>query len=153
MQQEPLLRWWAYEYPFKKRGADWFWALGILTLSLFITAILLKNFLFAVLVLLSGALLLLFSVRKPRIVTFEIFDTGILVEKRLYLFKDLDAFYIDETHPDRLLLQSKRLLMPILALPLENVEPTQVKALLLDRLKEKELQESLAIHLFERLGF
>lgn len=153
MQQEPLLTWWAYEYPLKKRGSDWFWALGILTASLFITAILLKNFLFAVLILISGTLLVLFSIRKPRVVTFEIFDTGILIEKHLYLFKDLDAFFIDQAHPEKLLLQSKRLLVPILALPLENTDPNHVRELMEARLKEKELEESLAVHLLERLGF
>ena len=153
MQQEPLLTWWAYEYPLKERGSDWFWSLGILTLSLFVTAILLKNFLFAVLILISGVLLVLFSLRKPRVVTFEIFDNGILIEKHMYLFKDLDAFFIDQTHPEKLLLQSKRLLVPILALPLENTDPHHVREIMEGKLKEKELEESLAVHLLERLGF
>lgn len=153
MNQEPLLRWQAHEYPLKKRKPDWYWALGILTIAFLTVAILLKNFLFAVLIVISALLLTLFSIRRPSIVTFEIFEKGIVVHKSLYLFKDLDSYNVTQTHPPKLLLQSKRLLAPITAIPLENVAPAEVVTLLREHLPEKELQESLALQLLERLGF
>ena len=153
MQQEPLLSWWAYEYPLKKRGADWFWALGILTIALLTVAVLLKNFLFAVLIVLSGLLLVLFSLRRPSAVTFEIHEKGIVIHKSLHLFSDLNSYCVLDTEPTKLLLQSKRLLAPIISIPLDNVEPQEVVELLHGKLPEKELQDSLTVQLLERLGF
>lgn len=147
------MRWWAYEYPLKKRNPDWFWVLGILSVALIVAAILLRNFLFAVLTILGALLLALFSIRKPQIITFEINSKGLVVHRKLYLFKDLDAFWITPEGSPRLLVQSKRTFVPLISIPLENVDTARVHALLQGKLEERELEDSLAVQFLERLGF
>lgn len=153
MEREPLLRWWAYEYPPVKRSANAYISLLILAAAIVGAAILLNNILFAILIVIGVTLLLLFAIRRPRIVAFEITDRGIVVDKKLYLFKDLDAYWILDDTPPKLLLQSKGLLSPLISISLENVNPYAVKESLHHHIQEKELHEPLAQKLLEYLGW
>ncbi len=153
MQHEPLLTWSAYEYPPRKSGSDKYWALGILTLALLTVAGLLENFLFGVLIVLSALLILLYSLKRPLHVTFEIHDAGIVVHQQFYPFRELKAFWILHTETPRLLLQSNHFLSPLVSIPLEGVRTEEIVALLTPHLPEEELHESLAVQLFERMGF
>jgi len=64
------IEWQAPEYEFHEKRPDWFWTLGIITLALFLSAVLLHSFLFGFLILLAGFSLALFGARKPNIVFY-----------------------------------------------------------------------------------
>ena len=48
-----LVEWSAPEFDYHEKSSDWYWALGIITFGFFVLALLLKNWLFAILVVLG----------------------------------------------------------------------------------------------------
>jgi hypothetical protein len=156
MKRPNPLFWQAYEYEARERGADWFWAVGIITVSLAVTAIILNNVLFAFVIVLSGFALSLFASRPPKEVDVTVDDRGILVEKYFYPYRSLESFWVDEheTQP-KLLLKSQRLFMPYITIFInpEDVEVRRVKQFLSRYLPEV-FHEDTPLHRFmEYLGF
>ena len=48
------IEWDAHEYEHKERNRDWFWAVGIISVSLAVVAVIFGNIIFAILILRSG---------------------------------------------------------------------------------------------------
>lgn len=147
----PLV-WQAYEYAHREKSSDWFWALGIIAVGGAIAAIFLHNLLFALVILIAAVAIGLFAAREPDLVTFEISRRGVRIDDTLYPYQNLEGFWIADfslEHIPRLLLKSKKMLAPILVIPLEDVEPEDVYAALLYFLPEEELHEPFAHHLME----
>lgn len=149
------LTWQAYEYVHREKSNDWFWALGIIAVGGAIAAIFLHNLLFALLILVAGVALGLFAAREPDLVTFAITRRGVRINEDLYSYQNLDGFWIEdisEAHVPKLLLKSKKILMPMLVIPIEKVEPEDVYAALLYFLPEEELHEPFAHKIMEFVG-
>jgi hypothetical protein len=69
-KQEPktpftLIKWETWEYEFVPKSTNWFWTVIIITLGLALASALLSNFLFTVLVVVSGLSLLLLGIKNP----------------------------------------------------------------------------------------
>lgn len=75
-KQDPL-HFQTYEYEYNERNPDWFWAVGIITIALSITAIILHNVLFAFVIVLSGFVLSLYAARPPKEIDVIIDEKGI----------------------------------------------------------------------------
>jgi len=110
METRKNIAWQAFEYQHRERGGDWFWVTGIVAVSLAITAILFKNFLFGVLIIIAAFALMLQAARKPRLVQFILNQTGIAAGNVAHPFSLLESFWIDDANPNdtRLLLKSSR---------------------------------------------
>lgn len=150
----PLI-WQAFEYPHREKSNDWFWALGIITVGASVAAIFMHNILFALLIIVAGVALGLVSSREPDLVTFEISRRGIRIDDNLYPYQNLEGFWIeDHQHmfTPKLLLKSKKWLMPVVVIPIEEVEPEDVYAALLFFLPEEELHEPFAHKIMEFVG-
>src|SRR3990167_234841 len=89
--------WQAPEYDHSSKSIDWYWAMGIAAAVLFTTAILLKNFLFAVIVILGTFSVTLFSARKPRIINFSFTPRGVQIEKKKFLKEERHEENLSET--------------------------------------------------------
>ena len=86
---EEFVSWQVPEFTFHKKSADWFWAVGIITVALVVGAILIKNFLLGFLVAISGFSLLMHGAKRPNIVNFSISNRGIQIGDKIYLFENL----------------------------------------------------------------
>lgn len=152
---ERYITWEAYEHEPRERRSDWFWAVGIITLAVAVTSILFQNILLAVFIILGAFSLMLLASRKQELVQFSITDAGIQVGKVLYVYPSLEGFWIDETVPKRpqLLVKSKKVLMPLLVIPLGEVDPDTVSPYLLRHIPKEELHEPLVQKIVEYLGF
>jgi len=73
---ENTIRWQGYEYDHQEKTSDWFWVLGIVALSSAATAIIFKNILFALLILIGAFTVALFAAKKPNLTHFEINRRG-----------------------------------------------------------------------------
>ncbi len=149
------LTWQAYEYHHREKSNDWFWALGIIAVGGIVAAIFLHNLLFALLILVASVAIGLFAAREPDLVTFAITRRGIRIDDDLYPYQNLDGFWIEdisEAHVPKLLLKSKKVLMPMIVIPIEEVEPEDVYAALLYFLPEEELHEPFAHKIMEFVG-
>ena len=152
------MEWEAFEHIYQEKTADWFWAVGIIVIGITVTAILLGNLLFAVLILISGFALVISAVKKPDLVRFGITERGITIEDTLYPYTTLESFWIEEPEagigPAKLLIKSEKLFMPHIVIPLTDEIDTEIlRDLLLEVMKEEEHHEPAAQKLMEYLGF
>ncbi|HEY4500355.1 MAG TPA: hypothetical protein VJH25_01025 [Candidatus Paceibacterota bacterium] len=147
--------WQAPEYPYKKKSTDWYWTVSIISTALVVTAVIFGNVLFGVVIAIGVFTLTMFASRKPDIISVEINDKGIAVDKTLYPYQSIESFYLDENHHGpRLIIKSKKVVVPLIAIPLSrNENPDDLRAFLSAHLKEEVFEQGIMQTLFDRLGF
>ncbi len=113
------IEWDAHEYEHKERSVDWFWAVGIISVSIAITAIIVGNIIFGILVLISAFALSLFANRLPATIHMIVDEKGVTRGKVLYPYSTLKSFWIDTEHPHKkIILRSEKMFMPLIIVPL-----------------------------------
>jgi len=149
------LEWQAQEYEHKERTQDWFWAVGIITLSITITAIVLGNIIFGIFIIVAVFSLSLYINKRPETINIRIDALGIARNKIYYPFETLHSYCIDTEHPHKkIILRSKKMLMPLIVIPLgDEVDSEKVGAILKEYLPEETYQLPLVENLLEYLGF
>lgn len=154
---KPPFIWEAHEYLFQEKSSDWYWVVGIVTLSASVLSIIFGNVLFGLILLMGGFTLSVFAARRPSIVRYEIGKTGILIDKRFFPFGTLESFWVeDNRHVDmqsKLLIKSQRVMVPLIVIPLEGISPEDLRDFLLDHLLEEHHTEPLGQKIMEGLGF
>ncbi|MBI2609827.1 hypothetical protein HYW53_01465 [Candidatus Giovannonibacteria bacterium] len=141
-----LSAWEAPEFEYHEKRSDWYWAVGIVTIAFFAVAIILQNFLFAILILLAGLSFSMYGAKRPRVISFAITSRGLKIGKVLYPFDNLKSFWLnyDPPHVKELYIISKKVFMPQISIPLGNANPNQIREHLLKFLEEKEIHEPLS---------
>jgi len=150
------ISWSAPEYIFYEKSPDWFWALGIITLGAFVSAIILKAFIFSILILLIGFCLALYGARKPKMVNFSVGPMGIEIDDRIFDYENLKCFWIEYRPPVKkeLIIESKKTFVPHISILLsDDVDPGKLRALLLNFLPEEKIEQSLATIIADILRF
>lgn len=138
-----LHEWTFPEYQKHERGQVWHILMISLGLILLIYAMVSGNFLFALVVILVGIILFLQAKQPPVDVTFQITELGIVVGNRFYPYTEFHDFYILYDPPEikMLFLETKSLFRPTLRVPLEDVNPVDVRQTLRRSLTEDVEQE------------
>lgn len=156
MASNPI-EWEALEYEHIEKGTDWYWAVGIIALSITLISFILGNYTFAIVVIVSAFALIVGASRKPKVVRFEITKLGIHIGNEYIQYKDIKSFWVENNHHhdgvSKLFLRPRHLTYPIIDIPLENVDPEEVRDFLLEILLEDEHTESLLHKIFKALGF
>jgi hypothetical protein len=148
------IEWSAPEYKHKEKSVDFIWTIGLVALVSCIIALWLKNYLFSVFIFISGACLILFSIRHPQDINFSIETDGITLGKEKYDWKKIKFFNIKKNKDEALLLiEIDKYLLPIYTIPLPLDKADQVRTSLLKVLQIKELEESKSMKFMEKLGF
>lgn len=149
------IKWSAPEYEFHEKTPEWYWALGIITAALVLAAVILHNFLFAVLVVLAGFSVGLYGTRRPRTILHEINSGGILAGNKNFNYEHIDHFWINYDPPAKkeLILESKKTFSTHTVILLGNADPEQIRRYLLQYLKEKKIEESLVAVIARVLKF
>jgi len=92
MENNPL-SWQAPEFEHHEKEVLWSWISIILAVVLLAVALLAKNFLFAVFIVIAEILILIWGHRTPRDITFEITEKEMVIDGReRYDLKNLDHF-------------------------------------------------------------
>lgn len=141
-----LVEWSAPEYDHFEKSSSWYWAVGIISIGFFLVAIILKNFLFAVLVIIGAFTLALYGAREPKLASFAVTSRGLKIEKRLYPFGTLRYFWINYDPPraKEIYFVSKKLFIPQISIPLGHADPNEIREHLIKFLEEKEVGEPLS---------
>jgi hypothetical protein len=151
------ISWRALEHIKTDKSADWFWVVGIIAVGIAILAIYFSNILFALVILIGTFAIFLQSNIPPAMRDFELNRQGVISGKTLYTYTSLESFYVvdeDGWDRDRILLKSKKLLMPLIVIPLgENVAVDEVSTYLLNFLPEEAMEEPTLQLILNRLGF
>jgi len=148
------LKWSAPEYHHYKRSPDWFWAVGIITISIAILAFFYNNGLFGILILLSAGVLIFYVLREPQEVQYEINNRGILIGENLHPYLTIESFWLETRFGEpKIIIKSKKTVMPFIVIPVHEESADDVSAVLREFLEEKELTEPAAHKIMEYLGF
>ena len=148
------LSWQTVEYLHQEKTADWYWIVGIVTISIAVITIILNNIIFGILIIVSSFTLSLFASRKPDLVKVEINSMGVTVGNTKYPYNHLQSFWIEtREHTPKILLKSQKVFMPFIVIFIEDVDPEEVHSLLSKYLPEEEHTEPLLEKLLVYLGF
>jgi len=158
MENEVLpqkIAWQAHEYEHVEKSGDWYWIIGVVAIALALISLILENILFAVLIVVGAAVLMVHRAKHPRLLNFEINNRGVVTEKTLYPYKTLDSFCISDDEPgrERLVVKSQKLFTPFIVIPVGETSSEMVRNYLLNFLEEEEHEESFAVQIMEWLGF
>ena len=146
--------WQASEYEHKEKTPDWYWAVGIIALSTVIISFIYKNYIFAIFIILATTVLGMYGLKKPEMMEVEINEKGVKIKNEFYPYKMIKSFYIENQRgKKKLLIHAKRIIMPIIALPIEEILEEKVKLTLLKHSKEEEMKEPVTQMIMEHLGF
>lgn len=135
---EPIHEWMVKEYSRVNRGPWWYITMITLGIIFVVYALWTDNFLFALIVILFGIILYLQSNQESPEVVFAITDLGVVVGHKFYTFREFNSFYIIYQPPEvkTLFLQTKSAFRPIVRVPLEDMNPVEVRSTLLQYLEE-----------------
>ena len=149
-----LIAWRSLEYNLPENGRDQAILVGIVAAGFFIGSIVIQNYLLAAIVGLAYSILYIYSVRKPLMIDFAVTRRGIKIGHHMYEYDTLGSFWIFYDPPEQkeLSLQSKKMLMPYIKIPIENVNPTALRNALLKYIPEKKQEESVFDVLGRRFG-
>ena len=149
------MEWDAHEYEHKERNPDWFWAVGIVAVALCVAAIIFKNIIFGILILVGAFALTIFAKRPPKNVSVIVDERGIARGNVLYPYRTLHSFWIDTEHPHKkIILRSEKTLMPLIIVPLgEEVDVEELHENLSSVMKEEFHSLPMVEKLLEYLGF
>ncbi|MDE2030717.1 MAG: hypothetical protein KGI58_00430 [Patescibacteria group bacterium] len=149
------IEWHAPEYDHKEHTADWFWSIGIIALvSIVLIIYLTHNYVFAIFVFVSGASLILFTIRPPHEIDFSIKTEGITMGKDSYKWKSITGFDIKtEGAHGKLLLMTSKKFMPLYTVPFPLELSSQIREAITKVVPRVDLEESRSMVFMEKLGF
>ena len=149
-----VLRWNAYEHEHVERGTEWFWALGIAAVCAALTAVLLSDILFGVLILVAACTIALLARHAPDVSTFEISVKGVRVNNALHRYDEIISFWVEDEHDGHplLLIDTTKFMSPNLIIPIHDIEPGLVRAFLLEHAHEVHMKEPIAHKVLEFFG-
>lgn len=155
MNPSTSIEWQAPEYVHYPKDQSWFWRVGVVGFIFLIVAVLLKNFLFAIIALLGTFTVVMYGARAPEMTTFALTPKGIRVRNRLYPYDNLHSFWVhDERHPNKIIVESEHTFLPHMVIPLPpEITHEQAREYLLQYLPEVRHEESLVDIIWENLGF
>jgi hypothetical protein len=154
MNTDEIITWSVQEYEHKEKRTDWYIALGVIAVSIAVASFLLGNTLFAILIIVGTFTLAIYSMREPGIMEIELSKRGILINDTVYPYNTLESFWVEEYDKEpKIIIQSEKVLMPYIIIPLGNTDPDEVREFLFEYLDEEEHHEPLSHKLMEYLGF
>ncbi|MEW6408422.1 MAG: hypothetical protein AB1465_07105 [Patescibacteria group bacterium] len=155
--EEIKMEWYAPEYQQYERHPAWFLFLGIIAGILTIYALIVGNFLFAIIIVMLAIIINMLSRRQPENLHLAITRHGFKVNDKLYTFEDdLASFWIlyRPPHLKTLNLQRKQNILPTLTFQLSDENPLKIRELLLDHLPEDiEKEEHYADKIARQMKF
>lgn len=156
MQEEILnsISWETLEYEHRNHSTDFLWSIGLMTIVSAVLAIILRNYLFSVFIIISGFCLIIFSIRKPEKITCLVDNSKISLGRDEYVWKNIKNFYINKKgNSVKLLINTNENFLPVYAVPLPDYLVEEVRSALLKKIPESEIEESQPVLFMEKLGF
>jgi len=148
------ISWQAPEFIAYEKGPDWYWAVGVISITLAVAAIIFGNILFAVVILIGSFALSLQATRDPEIRDFSVNRKGVQADETLYPYSSLESFWVENNpHEQKVILMSEKTWMPYIVLPIAEHDPEEIRNFMIEYLPEEEHQEPLTQKIMEYLGF
>ena len=138
-----LYKWQAEEYFQYDRGVWWYTVMGGIMATLIGIAVYTRNFMMSVTFVLVAVLGYVYSLRKPRLVSFVLTERGIKAERLTYDYSRLKSFWIFLPHgePAYLSIRQNKVYLPYLSIPLGEENPEVIREHLKRFIPEVEQEE------------
>lgn len=154
MEESKNFSWTAPEYEQKEQTKDWYWALGVVVVAGSIASIIFKNYFFAILLILGGIMMAVFSIKKPETVPYELNQKGLKIKSRLYPYEKIKSFWVRKEEKPMLFIESERFFMPMISIHIdENIAETIQSIMRSHSVEEKEMKEHATERAMEYFGF
>ena len=149
------IEWEAPEFQKYEKSRIWFIVAALFALIFFALALLMRNFIFAFMIILMILSVFLYATKQPRIIRFKISGEGIYVENKLYPYDGIKSFWIDYEPPDlkQLLIVGKKRFSSLVSIPLADQDPVQIRTSLLKFIPEEKQEQSISDAIARRLRF
>ena len=157
MAQHAAFEWEGVEYEHRERGADWYWALGVVAIAGIVASILFANYLLALVIVAAAVALGLHAAKKPPVHQFRITEEGLEIGHEMHPYSRMRSFaileYIEGDRPPVLSIKTEHWLAPHLLIPLNDIDADALYDYLLDRVDEGEHPPTIADVVAGWLGF
>lgn len=151
------ISWRTMEHSHTEKTSEWFWVLGIVAVSIAVASLLFGNVFFALLVVMGSITLGLLANKEPVEIEVALTPKGVLIGPEFYPYDMLISFWIIEESPEHnspvLLLDSRKLFLPHIVVPLMPESVVPITEYLEQYLSKKELREPFGHTLFELIGY
>ena len=137
-----ILEWQMEEPNFSPKSDEWYWALSIFGLAIVVFSIILKNYLFIIIVALAALIIYSSKNKKLELLDFRLDGEGLCIGSKIYLYDNFESFWIFSDHAE-LAFHYKRHFTPLLTIPFRNSDELQIRKILLRYLPENEEEQSL----------
>lgn len=154
LETKKFVEWETPEFVHRPKSANWYWTLALVATAGFLAALLTKNFLFAIFILVAAGVLYLLARRRPETVRVAITERGLLVADNLLPYREARSFCFRDRHGHtHLSIATERWLARGVTVPLHPEHtPATLRPHLEPYLDEVEEAETLADALIHRLG-
>lgn len=128
-----LISWETWDYPPVERSRTWYVIASILGAAMLVYAIVTANYLFAIILLMIGVILLMNGLRHPKRVEIHITNLGIVIGDTFHDYKDIKDFALVYEPPivKNLYIDFNSVLRPLISISLEDIDPNLVREALL----------------------
>jgi len=152
--ENPQIRWEAPSFYYNPQKR--YLSVMIVALLAGATAILVfgNESLVSVFLILSSLVLILYGNQKPVTSKIIVNQAGILVDDKMYNYKDLKSFWINYSPGGNkeLSIESANWYIPYVKILLNNQNPIELRSLIINFLPEREHENSLVDHIGRKLG-
>ena len=133
-----LASWRVPEFIKHQRSIVWYIGFGLFALVLLIYAFWTMNFLFGLIIIIAAFVIYIQEKTEPHQVKFLITGKGIKIGRKIYLYKDIDKFWIlyDPPGVKKLYFIFKNMLSFRMMVPLKGQNPLKIREILLQFLEE-----------------
>lgn len=148
------INWKAPEYIHTEKNSDWYWIVGIITISIALIAIILNNIIFAILIIVSMFTLTLYASRRPENIDIEINEKGISVGQTYYPYGNLESFWVETKDKfPRIIILPKKTVSSYIIILIKDADPEEIRDFLSNYLEEVIQTESFLTKLLIYFGF
>ena len=134
-----ILAHWDYpEYIQFDRGWRWYVIASVVTVALLIYSYFSDNQLFMIIIILAAVIFTLANMRQPERINFYITDQGIVIRDKFLAYGQIKNFWMIYQPPTvkNIFIEPRSFFIPRIAIHLEEQNPVDIRALLLQYLPE-----------------
>jgi len=133
-----LAAWEVDEHERYQRSRVWYLTSVLVAVALLFYSYIDNNPLFAIIIILSAIVFIISEYRGPDRILFQITEDGLVLGQTLYQYADIHHFFILYNPPELKMLyfDPKNVARPLIGVPLEDQNPSDLRKLLLPYLKE-----------------
>ena len=154
-KKKSAISWSAAEHHHTEKNSGWYAYVGGAGLFSVMLALFMSNFFFAIVLLFSTILIMVFGSREPQVYDFRVDHRGVTVGHKTFGYDSLVGFAIRKHNhePREIVIRRKAHVDSYIHLPMERHLIPEVRTILLENLQEARYEESVSDILSDFLGF